>query len=116
MTSTASEKVKKVIPPIQRPNLAEFGLAPHPDFVWTGGVYVCQHNRKTLYFNSVLPVCQNGDRIQEGDLYNTVAGLVRVVKAIPDGCVAQHFDYLVVNQETGKEEKLLTWEFDSACW
>lgn len=114
--ATATAKVKKVIPPISRPKPQEFGLSFHPDYVWKSGVYVCRHGHKTLFFSSFLPLCQNYDRIEIGDLYNTVAGLVRVLSMHQDGCVAEDFQYIVFNLETKKEEKLLTWEFLSACW
>jgi hypothetical protein len=95
--------------------LEEFGIGSHPDFLWKDGVYICQHGKKQLYFSCFLPLCQNFDRIEVGSLYMTEAGLVRVKSMYPDNCIAQHFDYIVINEE-GNEERLLTWEFLYAYW
>jgi hypothetical protein len=110
-----SLRPKKVIPAICRPSLEEFGINFDPDFLWKNGVYICQHGKKQLYFSCFLPLCQNFDRIEVGSLYMTEAGLVRVKSMHPDNCIAQHFDYIVINEE-GNEERLLTWEFLYAYW
>jgi hypothetical protein len=110
-----SPRPKKVIPPISRPSLEEFGIGFDPDFLWKDGVYICQHGKKQLYFSCFLPLCQNFDRIEVGSLYMTEAGLVRVKSMHPDNCIAQHFDYIVINEQ-GNEERLLTWEFLYAYW
>jgi len=106
---------KKVIPPIKRPGLYEFGIAFDPDYVWKDGVYICQHGRKQLYFSCELPLCQNFDLIEVDSLYMTEAGLVRVQSMYLDDCIAQHYYYVVINEE-GHKEKLMTWEFLSAYW
>ncbi len=113
--SPISPRPKKVIPPISRPSLKEFGIGSEPDFLWKDGVYICQHGKKQLYFSCFLPLCQNFDRIEVGSLYMTEAGLVRVKSMYPDNCIAQHFDYIVINEE-GNEERLLTWEFLYPYW
>jgi hypothetical protein len=113
--SPISPRPKKVIPPISRPSLEEFGIGSEPDFLWKDGVYICQHGKKQLYFSGFLPLCQNFDRIEVGSLYMTEAGLVRVKSMHPDNCIAQHFDYIVINEQ-GNEERLLTWEFLYAYW
>jgi hypothetical protein len=103
---------KKVIPPIKRPGLYEFGIAFDPDYVWKDGVYIFQHGRKQLYFSCELPVCQNGDVIEVNSLYMTVIGIVTVRAMYPDGSLTQNYEYKVINGD-GEEETLLTWEFES---
>ncbi len=110
-----SVRPKKVIPPIKRPGLYEFGIAFDPDYVWKDGVYICQHGRKQLYFSCELPLCQNFDLIEVYSLYMTEAGLVRVQSMYLNDCIAQHYYYVVINEE-GHKEKLMTWEFLSAYW
>lgn len=103
---------KKVIPPIKRPGLYEFGIAFDPDYVWRDGVYICQHGRKQLYFSCELPVCQNGDVIEVNSLYMTVIGVVIVRAMYPDDSLFQHHEYKVIDGD-GEEQRLLTWEFES---
>ena len=110
--ATATVKAKKVIPPIKRPGLYEFGLPFSPDYQWRGGVYVCKHRRKELYFSCELPLCQNGDLIEVNSLYLTVCGLVRVRAMFPSEEVAQTFYFIVKNGE-GNEQTLLACEFKS---
>ncbi|MEG5043564.1 hypothetical protein [Microcoleus sp. B4-C1] len=113
-TSTATATTeKKVIPSISRPSLQEFGLGSHPDILWRDGVYICQHGKKQLYFSCELPLCENFDRIDVNSLYLTVAGLVTVRAMYLDECIAQHYHFIVLNGD-GNEEKLMTWEFQSA--
>jgi len=106
-------KPKKVIPPIKRPGLYEFGIAFDPDYVWKDGVYICQHGRKQLYFSCELPVCQNGDVIEVNSLYMTVIGIVTVRAMYPDDSLTQNYEYKVIHGD-GEGETLLTWEFESA--
>jgi len=110
--ATATVKAKKVISPIKRPGLYEFGLPFSPDYQWRGGVYVCKHGRKELYFSCELPLCQNGDLIEVNSLYLTVCGLVRVRAMFPSEEVAQAFYFIIKNGE-GNEETFLACEFKS---
>ena len=106
---------KKVVTLISRPrpDQSQFDLPVSDNLVWRGGVYVCVEGRKQYHFSCELPLCVNGDRIHVGSLYLTVCGVVTVKSIVPSVTVAQYFEY-IVETEQRTEEKLLSWEIDSA--
>ncbi|MEG3933756.1 MULTISPECIES: hypothetical protein [unclassified Microcoleus] len=106
---------KKVVTLISRPrpDQSQFDLSVNENLVWRGGVYVCVDGRKEYPFSCELPLSVNGDRIQVGSLYSTVCGVVTVKSIVRSVTVSQYFEYIVETEE-GTEEKLLSWEFDSA--
>lgn len=110
---TVTATGKKVVAPISHPDQSQFDLPATQNLVWRGGVYVCVDGRKEYSFSCQLPLCQNGDRIQVGSLYLTVCGVVTVKSIVPSVTLAQYFEY-IVETEQATEEKLLSWEFDSA--
>ncbi|MEG4396592.1 hypothetical protein [Microcoleus sp. BROC3] len=110
---TVTPTGKKVVALISRPDQSQFDLPVSDNLVWRGGVYVCVEGRKQYHFSCELPLCVNGDRIHVGSLYLTVCGVVTVKLIVPSVTVAQYFEY-IVETEQRTEEKLLSWEIDSA--
>ncbi|MEG4396591.1 hypothetical protein [Microcoleus sp. BROC3] len=83
---------------------------------WRDGVFIYKNSDGEMYFQCELPLCQNGDRIQVGSLYNTSIGIVQVVTMNLTSHVNQTFTYIVLDENGDSTEILHSREFISIFW
>lgn len=109
--------MKKVIETVNQLHPSDFGIsdriAQHCYF--DDGVFVYDSGEGHSYFQCELPLCENGDRIEVGSLYNTCYGIVNVGAMELKSGVIQVFDYEVLDDD-GDIMELLGYEFKSIFW
>ena len=109
--------MKKVIATVKKPHPSDFGISEKTSrhCYFDGGVFVHDNGEGHSYFECELPLCQNGDRIEIGSLYNTCYGIVNVGSMQLRSGVIQVFDYEVLDDD-GNIMEVLGYEFDSIFW
>ena len=83
---------------------------------WRDGVFVYKNSNGEMYFNCELPLCQNGDPIEIGSLYNTFIGIVQVLTMNLTSHVNQTFTHIVLDENGDSTEILHSREFISIFW
>ncbi|MEG3933757.1 MULTISPECIES: hypothetical protein [unclassified Microcoleus] len=83
---------------------------------WRDGVFIYKNSDGEMYFQCELPLCQNGDRIEIGSLYNTSVGIVQVLAMNLTSHVNQAFIYIVLDENGDRTETLHGDEFISIFW
>jgi len=109
--------MKKVIAKVDRPRPADFGIVERIGRYckWDDGVFVYDDGEGEMYFYCEVPLCENGDRIEVGGLYDTCYGMVQVISMNLSNDVIQRFKYTILDGD-GYTETFYGHEFYSIFW
>ncbi len=109
--------MKKIIAIVNRPRPADFDIVERigRHCKWDDGVFVYNDGEGEMYFYCELPLCQNGDRIEVGGLYETCDGMVEVISMTLTNHVIQSFKYTIIDGD-GNTETFYSHEFNRIFW
>ena len=109
--------MKKVIATVNKPRPSDFGISEKISrhCYFDDGVFVYNNGEGNSYFQCELLLCENGDHIEIGSLYNTCYGIVNVGSMQLRSGVIQVFDYEVLDED-GDILEMLGYEFKSVFW